>query len=265
METEGDVSQDRGQLLFDETEMDSFKNAKRRDLWYMIVLLVPGTIFGWLFLRGLVLGSLRDLITASLGILGCTFGVFLGWRGWKSTYPTKVYENGIVIGWRTKEMREQGKDDYVPFERIDEVYLNGEFAYKLKNEKPKRALRFDRTFDTEAFYRSLEGKVKIERNIRIGPDNQMVWKSPDDLQIESLGFQLQWRDKRRQVMFDDITGLIRRRKFAVVTPRDGDEFAIRLNRESLRRLEKAWIEFQDRFWDDPEAEEERWERLEAHE
>ena len=222
-------------------------------------------LFVVLLLNALIGVYWPSIIASGLGILGCSLGASWAWSTWKSIYPTEIYENGIVIGWRPKELREQGRDDYVPFKRIDEVYFNGYFGYRLKSEKPKRALQFDHSFDLEAFRRSLEGRVRIERNAHVSPDGQVVWESPDDLKIDGLGFELQWGDRKKEVMFDDLTGLVIRGKFALVTPRDGDEFAIKMNKEMLRRLEKAWIDYQDRFWEDPETEEERWESLEASE
>jgi hypothetical protein len=93
----------------------------------------------------------------------------------------------------------------------------------------------------------------------------VVWESPDDVSIKDLGFELRWGSRRKEIMFDDMTDLVIRGTFALVTPRDGEEFAIKLSKEDLRRLARAWIAYQERYWEDPEAEEERWERLEADE
>ncbi|MHA2136246.1 MAG: hypothetical protein ACW99J_20490 [Candidatus Thorarchaeota archaeon] len=265
MESVRDDSDNRGDLLFDETKMESFKRSRKARLLWSLLFLSLLALFVALFLGSLISVGWPGIVASTMGILGSSYVFHLHWSSWKSLYPTKVYENGIAFGWRPKNLREKGEDDYIPFERFEEVYFNGFLSYKLKEERPKRELKFEVPFDLEAFYSSLVGRVRIESNAHISPEGQVVWESPDDVSIKDLGFELRWGSRRKEIMFDDMTDLVIRGTFALVTPRDGEEFAIKLSKEDLRRLARAWIAYQERYWEDPEAEEERWERLEADE
>jgi hypothetical protein len=245
--------------------MESYKRRKKAWLLRSLLGLSLLALIVTIFCCFLISMHWSGIVYSTIGILTFSYIAFLFWNSWKSIYPTKVYENGIALGWRPKGLREKGEDDYIPFERFDEVYFNGFFSYKLKEERPKRALQFDEPFDLEEFHRSLVGRVKIEDDAHINRDGQVVWESPDDVQVKNLGFELQWGSRRREIMFDDMTALLIRGSFALMTPRNGEEFAIRMSKEDIRRLVRAWNAYQDRYWEDPEAEEERWERLEASE
>lgn len=259
-------SVERGRILCDKSRYPRFLRKIRRGIIFIVIVVwgCATIILGFTIWR-IVLGEWIWIIM--FGFFGGG-SYFIGYYLWTNRRlignPVKVYENGIVVPPKNKRELEKG-EIYIPFDMIKKTYIGSEIAFELK-EGGFEYLNTKELPDIEAFISALKGRVEIETHARCEASGRLggwvIWHHPDLLEIQELSFEMSWKDVKKRVMFDDIKSLDKWSGVTIVQFRDGSDFRVDLDRNMFRQLEAAWLEYQERYWRDPEAEEKRWERLE---
>lgn len=259
-------SVERGGLMYDESRFPRFLTRKKTGFIFNVIVVwgIATFLLGFTIWR-IILGEWIWIIF--FGLFGGG-NYFLGYYLWTNRRlfgnPVTVYENGMIVPPKNKRELEKG-EIYIPFEAIKKTYIGRGIAFELK-EGGFEYLNNEELYDLEAFISALKGRVDIERHASYETSGRLsgwvIWHCPDLLEVQELSFEISWQDMRKRVMFDDIKSLDKWFGVTIVQFRDGSDLRLDLDRNMSRRLEAAWVAYQERYWRDPEAEEKRWERLE---
>lgn len=257
------MTEDRGRLLFDESQHPLFR---RRSIGRFIGMVVVTSI---LIVVGLMLGIWiiptaspnSTLLVVLWGIALCLVPYFLGgyWR--LGLHPVRIYENGIEFPPKSyKELKRGGT--FVPFHDIDKVYVSKYTVFELKNGGTEY-IHNEELYGFDDFISVLRERVDIEKHAGWTLGIGVIWRKPDRFEVHELELEMSWGDVQKQVVFDDLVGLGMGIGPTIFHFRDGSRLAVDLDEEMSRQLTDAWRTYEERFWRDPEAEEERWEELES--
>ncbi|MEE9506535.1 MAG: hypothetical protein V3V98_05250 [Thermoplasmata archaeon] len=256
------MTEDRGRLLFDESQHLLFR---RRSIGRFIGMVFITSIL----IVGLVLGIWINL-TASpnlmlLVVLWGTVLCFLPyslWGYWRlGLLPVRIYENGIEFPPKTyKELKRGGT--FVPFHDVDKVYVSEYTAFELRNGGTEY-IHNEELYGFGDFISVLRERVDIEKHAGWTLGIGVIWEKPDRFEVHELELEMSWGDVQKQVVFDDLVGLGMGIGATIFHFRDGSRLAVDLDEDMSRQLTDAWRTYEERFWRDPEAEEERWEELES--
>lgn len=249
-------------LLFDESQTGFYRKKKRWEIAKAISFLLISAVLLF-FSYFAILAGVWPMAAILYGpAMIWTFYIgYSFYRRAKSTGPIRVFEKGLALERPVWFMKREERD-FMPFENLEAVYVNGCFAYKPKGESRAPWFQFNALFDKEAFLKSLEGRVAIETDAHIGWESRITWRVPDKIDADELHIDLTWGEKTKRLMFDDISRFMEWKRVVIFTMRNGDIFQVEMKRKMYYQFCKSWNEYVNRFWEDPEAEVERWKRLE---
>ena len=158
----------KGNLLFDSTQTEyakAFKKSIMRNQIEMILVL-----FGVSAVAGVTaFYNYQALpIFLVLGIPSILFGIYIVNKMIKYSKifgDLKVYENGMVLPWRTLKQAKEKKENFLFFDDIDEIYLNvnKNLDYITVRSLTRGNFDIDKNFipDIIDFATVLEKKVKV--------------------------------------------------------------------------------------------------------
>jgi len=257
------MTENRGRLLFDESQHLLFRRRSISRFIGMVsftsILIIVELLLGiWIILTA---SPNLTLLVVLLGIALCFVPHFL-WGYWRlGLLPVRIYENGIEFPPKShKELKRGGT--FVPFGDVDKVYVSEYTAFELKNGGLEYICNGG-LHGFGDFISVLRERVDIEKHAGWTLGIGVIWKKPDRFEVHELELEMSWGDVQKQVIFDNLMGLGMGTGATIFHFRDGSRLAVDLDEDVCRQLTDAWRIYEERFWRDPEAEEERWEELES--
>jgi hypothetical protein len=158
----------KGRLLLDEKGARNPLKTRRRIVTTRLkggLLLISVALFS----LGFIVYKPEYLVFLVLTVPALLFGVQLvreSRRANRVIGDLRIYENGILLHWRTLEQARKNEENFVPFSDIDELYMNPSLGYVTLRGSRIGRLEIEKDFvsDMLHFEEILGDLVKIKRS-----------------------------------------------------------------------------------------------------